>query len=200
MNSLVLILLLVLVLPSTLVAADPQPISLDDPSWRPLFTALAAKGPIFSTFTERRYSKLRKTPVVLEGEMRLSPDHGLSLRYLKSERLMIIDTRGILLRDAAGRTRELPDNANTVLLSVLRFDLPALTQLFELRGTREGETWRLEFIPRDTSTAVKTLIVTGLNDSVTSLEFTTPQRIEITITHTRTGVPFPPADLTQFFR
>jgi hypothetical protein len=198
MTSFVLVLLLVL--SSSLVAADPQPIALDDPAWKPLFTALAAKGPVFSTFTERRYSKVRKTPVILEGEMRLSPDRGLSLRYLKSNNLMIIDAQGIFLRNASGRTREVRDNSSAFLLSVLRFDLPALARLFEVRGSRDGDTWRLEFIPRSADTSLKTLTVTGLNESVTALEFTTPQRIEITLTHTETGVPFPASDLTQFFR
>jgi hypothetical protein len=113
---------------------------------------------------------------------------------------MIIDEQGILLRDAAGRTRELPDNANAALLPVLRFDLPALAQLFELKGAREGADWRIEFIPRDT--AQKSLLVTGRDETVTSLEFhpTASQRIEITITATRTGVPFSSSELTQFFR
>jgi hypothetical protein len=192
--------LLFLLLCTSLAAADPQPIAIDDPAWQPLFTALAAKGPVFATFTEHRHSKLRKIPTVLDGEMRLAPGHGLSLLYIKTERLMIIDEQGILLRDAAGRTRELPDNANAALLPVLRFDLPALAQLFELKGAREGADWRIEFIPRDT--AQKSLLVTGRDETVTSLEFhpTASQRIEITITATRTGVPFSSSELTQFFR
>lgn len=204
MKPFVLVLLLVLILPaSSLLAADPQPVATDDPAWKPLFTALAAKGPVFASFTESRWSKLRKTPVVLAGEMRLSPDHGLSLRYTQpSERLMVIDARGILLRDAAGRTREITDNANTVLLPVLRFDLPALTRLFDLRGTRDDTAWRVEFIPRDAVTTLKTLVVTGSGEAVTGLEFSpaASQRIEIAITGTRTGVPFTADELTRFFR
>jgi len=203
-------LLLFILLCTSLIAADLQPVAVNDAAWEPLFKTLAAKGPVFASFTERRYSKLRKTPVVLEGEMRLSPDHGLSLRYVKpSERFMIIDARGILLRDDSGRTRELPADPrapamNAVLLPVLRFDLPALTQLFELRGARDGASWRLEFSPRDTgiARALDTLIVTGTDDAVRGLEFrpTPSQRIEISIGDTRTGIPFTPAELTQFFR
>lgn len=204
MKPFVLVLLLVLILPaSALLAADPQPVSIDDPAWKPLFTALAAKGPVFAVFTESRWSRLRKTPVVLEGEMRLSPDHGLSLRYTKpAERLMVIDSEGILLRDAAGRTRELPDNPNTALLPVLRFDLSALARLFELRGARDDIGWRLEFIPRDAGATLKTLVVTGRGETVTGLEFspTDSQRIEIAITGTRTGVSFSADELARFFR
>jgi hypothetical protein len=182
----------------------------NDAEWRALFTALAGKGAVFSTFTERRWFPVRTEPVVLKGEMRLSPEHGMSLRYLENGgRVMIVDKKGILLRDDRGRSRAAPADArvpaaNTALLPVLRFDFPELVKNFVVYGARDGAAWRLDFVPRDAALArtLGDITVRGENEDVRGLELrrAANQRIEISIDETQTGVTFSAADLKKFFR
>src|SRR5512133_2760606 len=93
-----------LVAPETLLA---NPAS--DPQWRALFDQLAPNKTRQSTFEERRYFPFRKTPVVLQGEIRIVPQRGLSLRYLQpEERVLIIGDKGLLMRDSDGQERTAP--------------------------------------------------------------------------------------------
>jgi len=142
--------------------------------------------------------------------MRLDATRGLSRRYTHpEERLMAIDTRGILLRDAHGRTRELASDpqtptANAALLPILRFDLAALTATFDIHAARAGEAWRLDFVPRDPALArqLGRLIVRGSDQTVAQLEFrrSAMQRVEVFIGETRRGVAFTDDELARFFR
>ena len=88
---------------------QPGPLLLpdqDDGEWRELLKSLASKGSVFATFTEHRWFSFRHDPVVLTGEMRMSAENGLSLRYLKpEEKMMIVDEKGMVLRNARGRSR-----------------------------------------------------------------------------------------------
>jgi hypothetical protein len=182
----------------------------NDAAWQPLFAALAAKGTVCSAFTEQRWFPFRKTPVVLEGEMRFSPARGLSLRYVRpDERLMIADARGLLLRDARGRNREVPadpraPDINAALLPVLRFDRAELGKTFHLFAVRAGEEWRLDFVPRAAELArtLGRITVIGAGDAVRRLEFrrSATQRVEIIIGATQTGVLFTPDEEKRFFR
>src|SRR5215510_1038506 len=87
-----------LVSPDTLLA-DPA----GDPAWRGLFDQLAPNKTRQSKFEERRFFPFRTKPVILEGEIRIVPRLGLSLRYLKpDERVMIIDDKGLMMRDSDG--------------------------------------------------------------------------------------------------
>ena len=112
----------------------------NDAHWKTLATALAANGNVAAPFTENRFLPFKKIPVVFTGDMRLSPERGLSLAYAKPEnQLMIVDARGVLLRDGRGRSRELPSDARaqaatTALLHVMRFDLPELQGIEILIG------------------------------------------------------------------
>ena len=100
-----------------------------DAAWQPLFTALAAQGSIWSAFTEQRWFLFRKTPIILKGELRFSPVRGLSLQYREPEtRTIIADDHGLAMRDARGRTHEVPSDPRamgltTALLPIMRFDL-----------------------------------------------------------------------------
>jgi hypothetical protein len=182
----------------------------NDAAWQPLFAALAAKGTVCSAFTEQRWFPFRKTPVVLEGEMRFSPTRGLSLRYvLPDERLMIADAKGLLLRDARGRSREVPadpraPDVNAALLPVLRFDRAELAKTFHLFAVRSGEEWRLDFVPRSVELArtLGRITVIGVGDAVRRLEFrrSATQRVEILIGATQTSVTFTPEEERRFFR
>ncbi len=182
-----------------------------DADWQPLFAALANKGAVVSHFTEQRWFKLRKQPVEVTGEMRLAPEHGLSLHYDRDDRTVIVDEQGVLLRDARGHRREIRPNAHapavsTWLLPILRFDLSALAQAFRLYGAREDGAWRLDFVPRDDGDAAGAdagpITVTGSDEAIAHIELQPKPglRIAIAIGETRTGVDFSPEELQRFFR
>src|SRR5688572_9986412 len=103
----------------------------EDPAWRELFARLSASKTRQSSFEERRYFPFRKTPVVLQGEIRIVPELGLSLRYVQPEsRIMVVDRKGLLMRDDTGDRPAPTDSraqaATSALVNVLRFDFEAL--------------------------------------------------------------------------
>ena len=192
-------------------AAGPEiPAAENDDTWRPLFSALAGQGGVHSTFTENRWFSVKKTPVVLHGELRHSPTRGLSLRYTQpEEQLMVVDDKGLLMRNGEGRTRTLAADPHApridaALLPVLRFDLPALLRLFTLHAAREGEDWRLDFEPRTPELArhLSVIVVEGSGERVRRLEFrrSAKQRVEVLIEQTQTGVAFTAEEEKKFFR
>jgi outer membrane lipoprotein-sorting protein len=178
--------------------------------WKALFSALASQGAVFSTFTEQRWFSVRPKPVVLEGELRHSAELGLCLHYTKpNEQQIVVDSQGVLLRDARGRSRSIKADPNapradSILLHVLRFDQAALLQVFELHAARDGARWRLDFVPRTKAFArsLGQVTVEGENQSVQRLQFrrTADQRIEVLIRETRTGVEFTADEKKRFFR
>ena len=182
----------------------------NDAAWTPLFTALASQGGVFATFTENRWFSVKKTPVVLRGELRHSDARGLSLHYTEPEdQLTLVDAKGLQLRDARGRTRTMAADPraprmDAALLPVLRFDLPALLKLFTLRAARDGDDWRLDFTPRTPELArhLSTLTVEGSGECVRRLEFrrSAKQRVEVLIEETHTGVAFTVEEEKKFFR
>jgi hypothetical protein len=191
--------------PETLLA-DPA----RDPAWRELFDKLAPNKTRQSTFEERRYFPFRKAPVVLHGEIRIVPRLGLSLRYVQPEaRVLIIDDKGLLMRDSEGREQSAPSDsraqaATSALVHILRFDLDALKKEFEVHGRRDGATWTLAFVPRDPTFAelIGTLTVSGEQNALQKIEMikSPTQRIEILIRDTREDVIFTGDTLKRFFR
>lgn len=179
----------------------------NDAGWEPLFQALAAQGAVRANLTEHRWFSVRREPTVLTAEMRLDPERGLSLHY--SERTIIMDERGVLVRDARGRSRPVKrdDRApatNALLLPVLRFDRPALEKNFTLHGARTGDAWRLDFVPRENAgpEGVGGIVVHGTDTVITHLELRPKAglRIAITIEDARTGVTFSAEETKRFFR
>ena len=191
--------------PATLLA-DPG----HDPAWTTLFARLAANKTRQSQFEERRFFPFRTTPVVLKGEIRIVPERGLSLRYLEPDRrILIVDAKGLLMRDDEGRERAAPADSRaqavtSALVSVLRFDLAALQKSFVMYGRREGSAWTLGFVPRDPALAemLGTLLVSGEQTQLDRIEMkrSATQRIEILISGTREDVIFPGDVLQRFFR
>ena len=188
------------------VLADPA----GDPAWRALFDRLSPEKNRVASFEERRTFPFRKTPVVLSGEIRLSPDHGLSLTYLGDKpHTVVVDRQGVLLRDARGRTRAAPadsraDTATSALFDILRFELPALARDFVIHGLRDGDAWALGFVPRDSSVVelLGSIVVHGEGarlDRIAMIKSDT-QRIDIAIGETRADVVFSPEDLRRYFR
>ncbi len=178
--------------------------------WRWLFSALAAKGATYSTFTENRHFAARKNPVVLQGEMRLIPDTGLSLRYTEPEEtLTVIDTRGLLLRDAKGRARQIKAGTRdaglvTALLPVMRFDIGELFNQFTVHAARDAGDWRFDFVPlnKKLAEALGAIVVTGAGTDIKTLSFnTSPKlRVEVLVGETKSGMTFTEAELQNYFR
>jgi len=211
--------LLMLVPVSVLVADELAPLVQPGPvvelgnagaDWQALFQSLAAQSTVFSHFTENRWFPFRKIPVVLKGEMRLESGRGMSLHYTDPEnRTMIMDERGLLLRDDHGHSREMPPdprsaNINAALLPVMRFDQKELAKIFLLYAVRAGNTWRLDFEPRDPA-LIKTIgriTVWGEDAKIKQLEFrrSNSQRVEIIIDDSQAGVVFTVEEQKRFFR
>jgi hypothetical protein len=185
---------------------DPR----QDPAWRELLASLAPNKTRQSRFEERRYFPFRKAPVVLQGEIRIVPELGLSLRYLQPEpRIMIVDAQGLLFRDEEGRERAAPSDsraqaATSALVHVLRFDFDALQKEFEVHGQREGDRWTLGFVPRDPMFAnlLGVLTVGGERNALQKIEMikSPTQRIEITIKETQEDLLFTADTIRRFFR
>ena len=181
-----------------------------DPAWRELFAQLAPNKTRQSTFEERRYFPFRKTPVVLRGEIRIVPELGLSLRYLEPEpRILIVDKKGLLMRDDAGQERAAPSDsraqaATSAMVHVLRFDFDALQKDFEVHGRRDGTRWALAFVPRDPNFAnlLGVLTVSGEQNALRTIEMikSPTQRIEIAIRETQEDVLFTADTIRRFFR
>lgn len=178
----------------------------------PLLATLRAQAPLFATFDERRYYAFRKDATEFSGELRLDPQHGLSLRYLTpEERLLVVDTEGAFMADARGRRRNVPDDpraqaATRLLLDVLRFDLAKLSAHFDLYAAQDSaDAWRLAFIPKSDvkpADAFQPLFIHGEGPRVTSLELrrADSQRVRITIRETRSGAAFSSEELARYFR
>lgn len=191
--------------PANLIA-DPA----NDPAWKDLFARLAPDKSRRSKFEERRIFPFRTTPVVLTGEIRLTPDRGLSLRYLGAKpQTVIVDQKGVLVRDDRGQERAAPSDpraeaATSALFQILHFDLPALAKTFILHGRREGEAWTLGFEPRDATLAnlIGSVIVQGENGRLDRINLvkSEKQRIDISISETQEDVTFAPEELKRFFR
>jgi len=190
--------------------AAPGSVITDAGDWHWLFSAIAAKGNTYSTFTENRTFSARKDLVVLTGEMRLIPATGLSLHYITPENtLTIIDTRGLYSRDAKGRVHETKAgtrNAGLVaaLLPVMRFDEENLFKNFIIHAARDGGDWRFDFVPRDAklAAALGSITVTGAGTEIQRLAFNASSkvRVEVIVGETKTGVTFSDDDLKKYFR
>lgn len=185
-------------------AADPAP------PWGALLKQLQSKGNITAAFTENRYFPFKKIPVVLTGEIRLSREHGLSLHYLTpDDRLMIVDDRGVLMRNASGRSKEGPSDpralaATGALVQVMRFDLLALSQQFAMYAAGDSARWYFAFDPKDETLGrtLSQLIVSGEGGQVRRIQMrkSAVQSVEILIGETRENVTFTADELKRFFR
>jgi outer membrane lipoprotein-sorting protein len=212
-------LLLALLLVPTAALTAERPVLADeniitnpaaDPAWSPLFAELGKPRNRFSRFEEHRIFPFRNRPLVLEGEIRIVPNRGLSLSYSgEKPHVIIIDDKGVLMRDERGRERSAPDDsrargATSALSHILRFDLPALEKDFEVHGLRDGDAWTLGFVPRDPNLtkSLGTIIVRGKESQLERIEMlkSDDQRIEILIKDSQADVIFTMDVLKRFFR
>ncbi len=179
-------------------------------AWAPLLRRLAARSPIQSTFTERRWFFFRREPVVLEGELRFSRTLGLSLHYTRpTDHTLIIDRSGMVMRDAKGHDRVPPSDNHVAelaesMLAIMRFDLHSLMTEFVLHAARSDGTWRIDLTPRakQERRILQDITVFGAGDEVTRLifEHSRRERVEVDITESHTLPAFSAADLKRYFR
>lgn len=192
---------------ATAVRAQAEPIQ--QAQWTDLIEAFARNPGVTANFVERRHFPFRRMPVVLQGEVRVSPERGLSLHYTTPEdRTVIVDDAGMLTRTAEGDNASPADPragaANAALLNILRFDLTALHEAFEVTGGRNEGTWNLSLVPRDSMLrrGLDRILVSGEGAEVRRIELrrAAKQTIEIDIAapHDRDG--FNPDEITRFFR
>ena len=194
--------------PDPLVNAAHQ-VRPDDPAWTRLADAIAHQPDLASTFTESRSFSFKKDPVVLHGEVRVSPARGLSLHYTgPDERIVILDGQGVLVRAAQGQSAP-PDDpragaVNEALLHILRFDFAALVKDFELYGESADGRWTLVLVPRSSPQrhAFARITVSGEGEVVRRIELrhSERQRIEIAIDPPRPTAPFTPDEVRAYFR
>ncbi|MDO8541458.1 MAG: outer membrane lipoprotein carrier protein LolA [Opitutaceae bacterium] len=180
----------------------------DPPAWRELAARFARRTDTTASFEERRYFPFRKEPVVLVGDVRVSPVHGLSLHYTSpDERTMILDDHGLLVREASGQAAPLDPRAAAAvgpLRSILRFDFAELAAGYELYGRRAGETWSLGLVPRDATLrrALGDIFVEGEADTVRRIELrrSAKQHIDIVMAAPQPAASFTPEERRRFFR
>ena len=183
-------------------------IASDDPAWKDLASSFAHRPDSIADFSEQRFFPFKKAPVELQGESRVSAERGLSLHYTApEERTVILDAKGMLVRDARGESAAPADPraaaANAALVQVLRFDLSALAENFEVFGLRKDADWTLAFVPRagEIRRAVGRIIVAGNGHSVSRIELrrSAKQHITIVIGPPRPA-PFSGDELRLYFR
>jgi len=178
--------------------------------WSDILAELQKKGNVESTFTESRTVPFKNVPVVFTGEVRISADRGMSLHYSTPEdRTLIIDTHGILLRNASGHSRQGPSDpraaaATTALLDVMRFNFNGLAQHFDTYAAGNAKLWFFGFEPKDDDIGrtLSRLIVTGSGDQVRRIVMRKSARsnIEIIVGDVKTNVTFTPEELKRYFR
>jgi len=191
-------------------AEDRGPVvAVDAPEWRELAERFAREPEVVADFEERRHFPFRKTPIVLQGEVRVSRRHGLSLSYTSPDRrIVILDERGVVWRDSAGDKPPPADPramaANQAMFHILRLDFAALEKTFEIFGTRGPDEWALTLVPRAESIrrALGDIFVAGDNVSVRRIELrrSAKQHVDIEIAPPRTAEAFGVEDVKRYFR
>lgn len=181
----------------------------DAPAWSDLVDAFARQPDTTADFTERRQFPFKKEPVELQGEVRVSPARGLSLRYTTpEERTVILDEQGMLIRAPSGQKTPPADPrataANEALRHILRFEFAALEKDFELYGQREGPDWTLALVPRtkDLQRSIGRITVAGQAASIRRIELrrSAKQVIDILITAPRPPAAFTAEEVKAYFR
>ena len=184
-------------------------ISPDDPAWSELSAGLRQRTAVTADFTEKRFFSFKMTPTILQGEVRVSAEHGLSLHYIQpGEQTVIIDTSGVLLRSAKGDGVPPAEPgggaANDALLHALRLDLGPLAKTFDLYGSWTGAVWTLALVPRaaDLRRTLGRITVEGEGAAVRRIELrrSATQRVEISVRPPRPAGQFTAEEIRRYFR
>jgi hypothetical protein len=94
--------------------------------------------------------------------------------------------------------------AASALLPILNFEWAKLDRDFLVYGARDGDDWRLDFVPRDPQLAstLGRIVAKGKGVLMQQLEFrrSAMQRVEILIGESHLGVEFSADDKRRYFR
>jgi hypothetical protein len=179
------------------------------PAWNDLRAGFAAHPDTTAGFTERRFFPFKREPVELTGDVRVSAARGLSLNYLTPEtHTLILDAHGTLDRTATGEKPAPADPAaavmNAVLLRIVRFDLAALAEDFDLYGQRGATAWTLVLVPRTAAWRdhLGRITVAGEGIAIRRIEMrrSATEAVEILIGRPRPPAAFTADELTRYFR
>jgi hypothetical protein len=192
-------------------AAPPKLSPIDfsrDRAWADWAARMAAPKTVEAPFAESRYFAFRRKPVALKGEIRIAPGRGLSLDYETPQaRCVIVDDRGVLLRDPEGQ-RAVPSNDSSQamtesLLRIIRFDLPGLENEFQLRGWKADGDWELVLTPRQSGAGgLKTIVISGHEEQLREIQLihSGDERIQVLIGPPRRNAVFSEQELNRYFR
>lgn len=184
---------------------------------RTIFRRLAAQNTASRSFTESRTASIAKRPVTARGTLRYSRRSGLSMAYdgatpgAPPARVLIIDDRGLIERNADGRERSVavadrPELASLtdVYLNLLRGNSTKLFAASDAYFAGDKRGWQLGLVPKDADLArrVGRAVVSGRGRDVTRIETFTgngdTRRIELG--PLTVNKPFSPEEQKTFFR
>lgn len=123
---------------------------------RTVFRRLATQNTAFRPFIEARTSAIAKRPVTARGTLRFSRVSGLSMAYDDPRRVLIIDDRGLIERNAEGRERGIAtaDHPEVgaltdVYLNLLRGNSARLLSASDAYFAGDKRGWQLGLVPKD---------------------------------------------------
>lgn len=183
---------------------------------RTVFRRLAAQASGTRTFTETRTFSISRRPVVTHGTLRYNRRAGLSMAYESvpgqpPARVLIIDDRGLIERNADGRERSVsvadrPELAalTDVYLNLLRGDATKLFNASNAYFAGDKRGWQLGLVPKDEGIArrVGRAVVSGRAPNIRQIDTISSggdvRRLELGPIRVNTG--FSPEDQKAFFR
>ena len=178
---------------------------------RTIFRRLAAQNTASRSFTEARGSSIAKRPVTAGGTLRYSRRSGLSMAYDNPARVLIIDDRGLVERNAEGRERSVsvadrPElgTLTDVYLNLLRGNSAKLFASSDAYFAGDKRGWQLGLVPKDPDLAKRfgRAVISGRTREVTRIDTIAgngdTRRIDLgPLTMNK---PFSPEEQRQFFR
>ncbi len=177
-------------------------------AWTTRIAALSAPATLSASFTESRFTPLKKRPVRVEGTVRIARERGLSLSYAQPRApVVILDERGLLLRHADGREQSAPPEAEAdlrMLHALFAFDLVTLEKSYQLAPAEYTDgTWSLKFTRRpDVDVSYRELTLRGEANRLTDIVLvkTQSQKIEIVLSPPQINPVFTPEEIARYFR
>lgn len=177
-------------------------------AWKTRVAALAAPATLSASFTESRFTPLKKRPVRVEGTVRIARERGLSLAYEQPRApVVILDERGLLLRHSDGRQQSAPPEAESdlrLLHALFAFDLATLEKSYQLAPAEYADgTWSLTFTRRpDVDVSYRELTLRGEANRLTDILLlkTPSQKIEIVLGPPQINPVFTPEEIARYFR
>jgi hypothetical protein len=161
-------------------------------------------------FRELRSSPFRKTPVELEGVIRVSQEGGMSIEYPEKKSLILIDRFGVLMRKYSddGEIKEkaigLKDSHTISLLQALiDFNANQINSLFQAEWQAAEDGWSILLYPRqeeDHKLERVSLLGTGKTMKQIDIDFGGNKSLSIFPLEEMTRDAFSAHERIQYFR